>query len=213
MIKILKNYLSHDESWNLACAADGTPAHWWSKAIKHNKTTKPIMMNNTIGGYRQEYGASQHITNSVNSNAFTYRFSRSTNHVKGCGCWECTFKKEVLESEKFKDVIRKNTGIKNPVLYETFTSAYYPGDFLGRHTDEKRGVAFIFNLSWDWKPEYGGILNIENGDTWTSYVPGWGDLVLLELGEIGKVHFVSEVSSLAPRPRLAITGWYNDAES
>ena len=213
MIKILKNYLSHDESWNLACAADGTPAHWWSKAIKHNKTAKPIMMNNNIGGYRQEYGASHHITNSVNSNDFTYKFSRSTNHVKGCGCWECTFKKEVLESEKFKDVIRKNTSLENPVLYETFTSAYYPGDFLGRHTDEKRGVAFIFNLSWDWKPEYGGILSVENGDTWTSYVPGWGDLVLLELGEIGKVHFVSEVSSLAPRPRLSISGWYNDAES
>jgi hypothetical protein len=213
VIKILKNYLSHDESWNLACAADGTPAHWWSRAIKHNKTTKPIMMNNNIGGYREEYGASQHITNSVNSNDFTYRFSRSTNHVKGCGCWECTFKKEVLESEKFKDVIRKNTGIKNPVIHETFTSAYYPGDFLGRHTDEKRGVAFIFNLSWDWKPEYGGILNIENGDTWTSYVPGGGDLLLLELGETGKVHFVSEVSSFAPRPRLAISGWYNDAES
>ena len=95
----------------------------------------------------------------------------------------------------FKNIIRENTSIKNPVLYETFTSAYYPGDFLGRHTDEKRGVAFIFNLSWQWKPEYGGILSIENGDSWISYVPGWGDLVLLELGELGKVHFVSEVSS------------------
>lgn len=213
MIKVIKNFLSHDEAWKLACSADGTPANWWSKAIKHNKTTRPIMASHNIGGYRQEYGTAHDIVNSVNSNAFTYRFTRSTNHVKGCTCWECTFKQKVLNSEEFKNVIRRETNVKNPVLHESFTSAYYPGDFLGRHTDEKRGVAFIFNLSWDWKPEYGGILNVENGDTWTSYVPGWGDLVLLELGEKGAVHFVSEVSSFAPRPRLAISGWYNDAES
>jgi len=37
-------------------------------------------------------------------------------------------------------------------------------------------------------------------------------LVLMELGEKGHNHFVSEVSEYAPRPRLAISGWFSDAE-
>lgn len=115
-------------------------------------------------------------------------------------------------SDNFRDFLIQETSLTNPVLDESFTSAYYPKDFLSQHKDDRRGIAFIFHLSWDWKPEYGGLFHVENETGFNTYVPGWGDLVLMELGETGHNHFVSEVSEYAPRPRLAISGWFSDAE-
>lgn len=212
MIQIFKNFLTHEHAWNLACSMDSTPSHWWAHVIRHKGLKEPLYTQSNIGGYRQRFENDFHLRNSVEKGAFTYSFHRTTPHKKACPCWECTFKKDVLESENFKKFISEQTSIKKPVLHESFTSAYYPGDFLGQHTDEKRGVAFIFNLSWKWKPEYGGLLHVENDGGFQCYVPGWGDLVLLDLGETGENHFVSEVSQLAPRPRLAISGWYNESD-
>ena len=212
MIKVFKEFLSHEHAWDLACSADGAPAHWWSHVVKHKLTKKPLYTQGNIGGYRQRFENSGHLQKSVEKGYFSYKFHRTTSHQKNCPCWECTFREEVLEKNEFKTFIIENTSLKNPVLSEYFTSAYHPGDFLGQHTDHKRGVAFIFNLSWNWKPEYGGLLHVENEVGFQAYVPGWRDLVLLELGETGENHFVSEVSPLAPRPRLAISGWYNESD-
>jgi Rps23 Pro-64 3,4-dihydroxylase Tpa1-like proline 4-hydroxylase len=57
------------------------------------------------------------------------------------------------------------------------------------------------------------LLHVANESGFQCYVPGWGDLVLLELGESGENHFVSEVTSMAPRPRIAISGWYNEGDT
>lgn len=210
MVKVFKEFLKHKEAWDLACSIDGTPANWWTQAIKHNKLSKPLYTYDTVGGYRHRYEQEYSIKKSVEKDEFTYKFHRTTPHIKTCKCWECKFKKEVLESKEFIDFLKKETSLKNPVLFETFTAAYHPGDFLGRHTDENRGIAFIFHLSWKWKPEYGGLFHVENEEGFQTYVPGWGDLVLMELGDKGETHFVSEVSPLAPRPRISIGGWFNE---
>lgn len=212
MFRIFKEFLNHEQAWDLACSIDGTPSHWWSHVLKHGNTKNPIYTHSNVGGYRQRFTEDFNIRQSVQTDNFTYKFHRTTAHKTGCNCWECKFKKDILNNENFKSFLTDNTSLKNPVLYESFTSAYHPGDFLGQHHDKERGVAFVFNLSWKWKPEYGGLLHVENEYGFQSYVPGWGDLILLELGESGENHFVSEVSSLAPRPRLAISGWYNESD-
>ena len=42
MIKVFKEFLSHEHAWDLACSADGAPAHWWSHVVKHKLTKKPL---------------------------------------------------------------------------------------------------------------------------------------------------------------------------
>lgn len=212
MIKVFKEFLEHKQAWDLACSIDGTPSNWWAHVIKHKGLKEPLYTYENVGGYRHRFENEYSIKKSIEKEAFTYKFHRTTPHVKTCSCWECKFRKNVLESKEFLDFIKQETNLKNPVLFEAFTAAYHPGDFLGRHTDEKRGIAFIFHLSWKWKPEYGGLFHVENEAGFQTYVPGWGDLVLMELGERGENHFVSEVSSLAPRPRLSIGGWYNEGD-
>ena len=210
MFQVYKEFLKHEQAWDLACSIDGAPGHWWSKVIKHKDIKTPLYLNNNVGGYRHSVEQEEFIRKSLINSSFTYKFRRTTKHFDKCGCWECSFRDKVLNSASFKDFITEKTGLKNPTLYEYFTSAYHPGDFLSRHTDEQRGIAFVFNLSWKWQPEYGGLLHVESDEGYTTYVPGWGDLVLMNLGKTGQVHFVSEVTKHAPRPRIAISGWYNE---
>ena len=213
MIKLYKSFLPHDHAWDLACSIDATPAHWWFKALRYKDRKTPEYCNNNVGGYRQQFIAENSLAKSVTDGFYSYKWTRSTPHVKNCKCYECTFKKDVLESEGFKSFLKQETHLKNPVLNEYFTSIYYPGDFLGQHHDQGKGIAFIFNLSWKWRPEYGGLLHVENELGFQAYNPGWWDLVLLSLAEgNGENHFVSEVTKYAPRPRLAISGWFNEGE-
>jgi len=210
MFKIYKNFLEHKQAWDLACSIDGTPPHWWAHVIKHKDLEKPLYTYDNVGGNRHRFLLDSKLYSSLQKDSFTYKFHRTTKHGQACKCWECTFRDEVLLSDSFKDLLKKETNLKNPELLEYFTSAYHPGDFLGQHTDHQRGVAFIFHLSWDWKAEYGGLFHLETETGFDAYVPGWGDLVLMELGDTGQNHFVSEVSRLSPRPRLAISGWFNE---
>lgn len=208
MLKIYKNYLEHKQAWDLACSIDGTQPHWWSHVINHSKLKGPLHTYDNVGGYRHRFQVQNEFFNTIQKNAFAYKFHRTTKHVATCTCWECKFRDEVLLSEEVKTLLIKDMGMKEPKLLEYFTSAYHAGDFLGVHTDEgKNGVAFIFHLSWEWKPEYGGLFHLENKEGYQSYVPGWGDLVLMKTG---KNHFISEVSELAPRPRIAISGWFSE---
>lgn len=88
---------------------------------------------------------------------------------------------------------------------------YLPGDFLTRHqddiTEEKRQVAFVINLSPKWHPDWGGQLQFyqQDGtprDTWSP------DFNSLSLFDVSHIHSVTYVTPFAPRPRLAVSGWF-----
>lgn len=82
------------------------------------------------------------------------------------------------------------------------------------HTDKAMDCAFVLHLTPEWKPEYGGLLHIKQEDgTYTTLCPKFNSLVLMDLNRPeGKPHFVSEVTSLAPYGRAAISGWYNETQ-
>jgi Rps23 Pro-64 3,4-dihydroxylase Tpa1-like proline 4-hydroxylase len=212
MIHKINNFLPSNEAEILYEKIMKTPQHWWKKARIGNDFTSPKMSGDTLEDRVEKERLRRANEKSVQAHKFTYQFTRSTAHVSNCACYECTFKKEMLKSERFKQLLQKCTNLKNPTLGESFTSVYEAGDFLGVHTDEKRGLAFIYNLSKNWAPEYGGMLHIRNEDgSWAAYTPGFNEMVIMQLGETGIPHFVSEVTSFAPTPRLAISGWFNES--
>ena len=45
-----------------------------------------------------------------------------------------------------------------------FLSKYLSGDFLSTHTDyvEKRDIAFVYQLTKYWRPEYGGLFYLRD---------------------------------------------------
>lgn len=100
-------------------------------------------------------------------------------------------------------------------FYATFTSCYEQGCFLTPHTDDFKidsppTIAFVLNVSRDWRWEWGGILHIldkspwDNGEVIKTIKPTYNSLVLFKLP---KWHYVSEVATCAPTKRLAFSGW------
>lgn len=210
MIKVFNDFLPEEKAEELSAAIYDTPEHWWSHVHKYDKTENPIHYQNTLRDEYRKKEIEQDFIKSFHEGSFTYRFKRSTSHVPECACYECKFKEETLESEEFKTFIEEEMDLKDPFLYESFVSSYSSGDFLNLHSDQQRGIAFIFNLTQGWKPEYGGLLNvIKDENNIQTIFPKFNSLVLLNLGEAGTPHFVSEVSKYAPFSRIAISGWYN----
>jgi Rps23 Pro-64 3,4-dihydroxylase Tpa1-like proline 4-hydroxylase len=210
MITIIDNILDTETANKLVTDIHNTPSTWWSYAYKvHNNDTH--YLGHSLSFERAFETMDKELCSSLRQGSFSYKFRRSTKHVENCDCYECTFKKEYL-LKSIKHIIMETCKLKNPYLFESFISIYSEGDFLGSHTDGKRNIAFVLNLTKDWKPEYGGLLNIRNEDnTYTAYVPKFNSLFLMDVTDEKSIHFVSEVTKFAPTQRIAISGWYNES--
>jgi Rps23 Pro-64 3,4-dihydroxylase Tpa1-like proline 4-hydroxylase len=123
---------------------------------------------------------------------------------------------EIFRSQKFIDILGYITGYKglkfDPLW--TLVSCYQEGHYNGPHIDGINGrVAFIYHLSKDWRPGFGGLfleLTEDQKDTKKVVMPDFNKLVLLNVkGDAkGIPHLVTEVSKGCENKRLAYTGWY-----
>tara|TARA_B110000483_G_scaffold234850_1_gene305520 strand:+ start:3956 stop:4651 length:696 start_codon:yes stop_codon:yes gene_type:complete len=141
---------------------------------------------------------------------FSYIFLRSMNNIKP-SFLEYTLRKN-MGSEEFIHYLNKITNLNLTKLNTLFLSKYKGGNFLSPHSDNGNGkLAFVLNLTKNWKPQYGGILHFMN-DTKTeiveSFTPLFNNLMLFEVPEGGIPHFVSHVVPYVKQERYSITGWY-----
>jgi SM-20-related protein len=83
------------------------------------------------------------------------------------------------------------------------------GDFLSQHHDGPnvdRKVATVLGLSRDWVADWGGNLLFPSVDERLEGLsPGFNRL---DLFGVPQFHLVSAVAPSAPRPRLAVSGWF-----
>jgi hypothetical protein len=90
-------------------------------------------------------------------------------------------------------------------------TSYRPGDFVGPHSDvnEGRAATFIWQLTKDWRPEWGGHL------AWcappVNLSPTFNTLILFRVTAAG-YHMVTPVSPEARGKRLTLTGWWISRE-
>lgn len=214
MIQVYKNFLSPSDAETLSNEIKDMDPNWWS--IAHKSLDNPVTYSgNSLNAEERRVYYDQDLTQSMRDGLFTYRFKRSTAHVDGCDCFECEFKEKALNGF-VKEFLEHTYGYKNAYVTESFISCYGEGDFLSMHADrQKGGCAFVLNLTKEWRPEYGGLLHVKDEETghYLAIVPEFNSLVVMELGEKGLDHFVSEVSKHAPHSRIAISGWYADKGS
>lgn len=117
---------------------------------------------------------------------------------------------EFLNSPSFLETIASISGIQNIEFADAQATRYEPGHFLNSHNDAVAGknrlAAYVFNLTADWHPDWGGNLMFydDDKDVTEVFVPGMNSLSLFS---VGTKHAVSLVSPFARRPRLAVTGW------
>ena len=123
------------------------------------------------------------------------------------------FTKFLFTQDKMIETINAITDENITNAHDIFMSKYSYGNFLSPHSDKNNGrIAFVLNLSYGWKPQYGGLLHImnqERDEVIKTITPQYNSLVLFYIPEeTGIPHFVSHVN-IRNRNRYAITGWFS----
>lgn len=119
-----------------------------------------------------------------------------------------------MSEPKVIDILRQITGHPEISFCDAQGTAYAPGDFLTGHDDEVKGkarrAAYVFGLSTEWRPEWGGLLLFHRpGGRVDGVVPDFNRLTLFD---VPQVHSVTEVTRSAPRRRYSVTGWLRERE-
>jgi Rps23 Pro-64 3,4-dihydroxylase Tpa1-like proline 4-hydroxylase len=115
-----------------------------------------------------------------------------------------------MADEAFLSVMRRITGIQEINRVYAQATMYGPGSFLLAHDDhvdvENRRLAYVINLTRQWRPDWGGLLHFSerDGSVSDSFFPHFNSLSLFA---VPQTHFVSYVPPFALAQRQAITGW------
>ena len=111
--------------------------------------------------------------------------------------------------------VRRITGIASLRKCDGQATCYLPGHFLTQHDDggtgsEGRRVGYVLNLTREWRPDWGGLLQFLSPDgsqVEDAWVPRFNSLALFR---VPVMHAVSYVSPFAQHARFAVTGWFRD---
>lgn len=129
------------------------------------------------------------------------------------------FLHQVYDSFKDEEVLavfRRITGRDDLTSIDGQFTRYTRGQFLTRHSDESgsenRRIAFVFGLSAQWHPDWGGLLQFyeKDGTPRDFWTPEFNTLSLFDVRHI---HGVSYITPFAAAPRLSFTGWFTDPGS
>jgi hypothetical protein len=196
------------------------PDHWWY--------TSTLAKGGKDSGYNEGVTHTRRFTqnlktcndltlqanNSFHEKNFCYSFDRTLDdHVENCICEECAFRK-FISSEKLLKFVNGVTGMDISEPKEVFASRYRAGQFLSPHHDNKKGkIGFVYSLSKNWKPEWGGNLFFMEEDYRTVkkvVQPTFNRLVMFDIvSRNGVPHFVSQVVPGTKQGRISITGWFS----
>lgn len=113
-------------------------------------------------------------------------------------------------SAKFINEIKEITGENITTLKEIFISKYEKNCYLDIHDGENKGkIAFIINVTKNWKIDDGGILYFlnEGNNIKKSFVPIFNSILIFKASDKLK-QFVSSVNSFTKDKIYFITGWF-----
>lgn len=120
---------------------------------------------------------------------------------------------EHLCDEPMLQFMREITGAAQIIKADAQASCYLPGHFLKQHDDDgtpsqhERIVAYTIGFSAPWQAHWGGLLHLQNeaGAVEQTLMPAFNTLTIFS---VPRQHFVSQVASYCPEPRLSIVGWF-----
>jgi Rps23 Pro-64 3,4-dihydroxylase Tpa1-like proline 4-hydroxylase len=144
---------------------------------------------------------------------FAFSFQRTMNDTKPKKPNIEDFTKFLFKQDTVISKINEITEMGVETAHDVFLSKYRFGDFLSPHSDKNNGrVAFVLNMTKNWKPHFGGVLHIMNQERTEivkSVSPAYNSLVLFHIPEdTGIPHFVSHIN-VHGRYRYAVTGWFS----
>ena len=202
-IRIIDNFLPEEQAYKAYGLIDQLPANWFltkKSYIDHEGTR--VTSNDWWNIHGDRF---KNPPLDINQE-ITYQFLATEEHQDNCNCVYCetiTYIKDNPSPDVGEDIITQH-----------LLSVYRPGDYLSQHTDEEGATwAFTYTLSAGWRPEWGGLLHIQDPDDgeWYAFPPTFNRLILMDLTQGPPLnHFVSKVTDDALQNRITISGWYNN---
>jgi Rps23 Pro-64 3,4-dihydroxylase Tpa1-like proline 4-hydroxylase len=212
-----KNFLFEKTAKRLAKQLKEIDKTWWGVAIYPTTDNKLYNVRYSDTLYQQEEFKKIHsyALERFNKGLFSYMFKRSGKHYDTCSCAMCSLRK-MFDSVEVKNALSQIVGETVTELNETFCSKYETGDYLSIHHDKNKGdYAFVYQLTEDWNPSYGGLLNFYDSTTKEVYEtvnPIFNSLTIFKIKDVVITdHFVSE--NVSSHTRFAFTGWFSVAKS
>ena len=156
----------------------------------------------------------KHCRKTLAEGGFAYMYKRTPPGIGDYGLHPIL---KQFYTPRFSQYLSKITGYNNLTTGDenTFVSCYTSGDFNGPHTDGDNGrLAFVYHLSKDWRPEFGGLFFRMEDDFRTVnkvVVPPFNSLTIFDTkghGTSGTPHLVTEVAQAWNNKRIGFTGWY-----
>jgi len=128
-------------------------------------------------------------------------------------CWA----HDIYTNDEMIKRVGEISGIKLTKCTSHLTTWYDTNQYLAPHTDlgstDGRKVAFLPYFVNKWEPEWGGLLHFKDDKNNISdtIVPAFNRAAVINLGEFGVVHWVSQVRENLPTrdKRLAMTVWFS----
>lgn len=201
-IRVYDNFLPEETAQKAYAQLSSLPQQWFSLRKTHFDPTSQKLKS--VRTWWSIHGNKSENARLNASGETTYQYMATDNHQTGCDCLYCDLVK-VFQNNPPPEA----TGEK---LLESYLSVYHPGDFHSQHTLEKTNSswAFIYNLTTGWRPEWGGVINIEhpNGG-WYAFPPVFNQLILIDLSEASNIKtFTSKVIDESLVNKIALHGWY-----
>jgi SM-20-related protein len=214
-VVVIEDFLLEDVAEKLyTWFSEEMPSEWWDVSTFPQKGQKgPSFVRNIEENYGLIKSNYDYCLEAFSEGKFAYNFYRTkANHFEDCTCVECNLRKWLVDEECLS-FISNTTGTKYTDSDEVFAACYGIGDFLSPHVDSPNGtVGFVYQLTKNWLPEYGGLLHFMDDDrekVERIEIPTFNTLTLFHLPENkGKWHFVSPVSPGTPELRFSYTGWF-----
>ena len=123
-----------------------------------------------------------------------------------------------LNSDPFLTFARKLINDPEVTGVEGNASWYGPGHYLNLHDDrmerQDRRAAFVFNLSPNWRVDWGGELKMFSNRRGSKLVDAFFPAFnVLNVFKVPQYHAVNPVAAFAGAPRLSISGWFHGPTS
>jgi len=204
---VIKNFLPSSQAEELAEYIK-TREEWVSVYRVQDHAPLSNFKNNFTGIVaRREF--EPNVVEAVCSGTFVYKQKRLKKQNLNSPIIQSVVQ-ETLNAPEFLKYLQTLAGIDEPIEIADnyFASIFDRGDFLSIHEDGDYSLAFILNLSKDWRYEYGGCLTVFDEESAKMILPEFNSLVILKLKQKGIKHFVTQVSTFAPDVRIALGGWY-----
>lgn len=212
---VVNDFLIPEVATKMHEGIKGIPREWWYRSMKpiNENGEKNDLLDTPYLSLRSDFQEKHKNLLSVYENGgFAYTFRRTIDdHFFGCTCSLCRTV-EFFRSDVAKEAFSKIIGTNIVGVNEMFASKYEKGDFLTIHHDKNNGeYAFVYQLTKDWNPAFGGNLEFYDYETqqiYKSVMPRFNSLNIFRIKNVKSDHLVSMVT--VNKQRFAFSGWLKE---